>query len=84
MMVIKKSDQQEKFSYDKLGTSVQAANANTGEHIDIELFLAEFQNLVVDKEFITVGQINVVVYGLLYSKNAMQTLANYAEYKKYD
>lgn len=83
MDVIKKSDEQEKFSYEKLAGSIQAANEDTGEPLDVELVIAEFQNLVVDREFITTGQINVIVYGLLYSKNAPDTLKNYAEYKKY-
>lgn len=84
MDVMKKNDVQEKFSYEKLAGSIQAANDDTGEALDIELLVAEFQNIVADKEFITTGQINVIVYGLLFSKRTMQTLKNYAEYKKYD
>ena len=83
MIVIKKSDEEEKFSFEKLSGSIRAANEGTDESFDIELLLAEFQNLVVDNEYITTGQINVIVYGLLYSKNAMQTLKNYAEFRKY-
>lgn len=84
MFVIKKSDQEEKFSYEKLTHSIQAANAGTDESIDIELLAAEFQNIVADSEYVTTGQINIIVYGLLYSKNAMKTLKNYAEHKKYE
>lgn len=84
MDVVKKDDQQEKFSFEKLGRSIQAANAETQEPLDIALLLAEFQNLVVDKEFITTGQINVIVYGLLYSKNALETLERYSGFKKYE
>ncbi|NLW80007.1 MAG: hypothetical protein GXY32_11455 [Ruminococcaceae bacterium] len=84
MIVVKKSDAEEKFSFEKLGKSIQAANADTNEPLDIPLLFAEFQNIVADNEYITTGQINVVVYGLLYSKNAMQTLKNYADFKKYE
>ncbi|MFV0414361.1 MAG: ATP cone domain-containing protein [Oscillospiraceae bacterium] len=82
MVVIKKTDQQENFSYEKLANSVRAANAETGEPLDVELLLMEFQNLVANNDYVTTGQINVIVYGLLYAKNALQTLKNYAEYKK--
>lgn len=81
MYVIKKSDEKEKFTYEKLSRSIQAANENTGEDIDIALLLAEFMNIVVDKSDVTTGQINVIVYGLLFSKGALKTLKNYAEYK---
>lgn len=89
MVVIKKSDQQEKFSYEKLARSVASANeeanaADAGEALDVELLIAEFQNIVADKEYITTGQINIIVYGLLFSKGALQTLKNYAGFKQYD
>lgn len=84
MIVVKKSDAEEKFSFEKLGASIQSANADTNEPIDVTLLLAEFQNIVADSEYITTGQINVIVYGLLYSKDATQTLKNYAEFKKYE
>lgn len=83
MVVIKKSDVEEKFSIDKLAASIRAANADTDDSLDIELLIAEFQSLVVNNDYITTGQINVIVYGLLFSKNALQTLKNYAEFKKY-
>lgn len=83
MMVLKKSKEEEKFSYEKLTRSILAANEGTGETLDTELLVAEFQNIVMDKEDITTGQINVIVYGLLYSKRAIKTLENYAEYKNY-
>lgn len=83
MVVIKKSDVEEKFSIDKLTASIRAASAEAGEPLDVELLLAEFQSLVVNNEYITTGQINVIVYGLLFSKNAMQTLKDYVEFKKY-
>ena len=82
MDVLKKSDQQEKFSYEKLAFSIGAANADTGEALDIELLLAEFQNIVADKEFITSGQIYVIVCGQLYAKGALNTLKKYSEYKE--
>lgn len=84
MIVIKKSDQEEKFSYEKLTFSIQTANADTDEPLDLELLVAEFQNIVADNEYITTGQINIIVYGLLYSKGAMKTLKNYADFKKYE
>ena len=84
MDVIKKSDVLEKFSYEKLTHSILVANAETGEELDVQLLVAEFQNIVADMEQITTGQINVIVYGLLYAKNALKTLENSSGYKKYD
>lgn len=80
MNVIKKSDLQEKFSYEKLAGSIQAANAEAGENLDIELLLMEFQNIAVNMDEITTGQIKILVYGLLYSKGALQTLEKYSGY----
>ena len=82
MLVFKKSDVQEEFSSDKLAHSILTANAKTEEAIDIKLLMAEFKNIVMDKEDITSGEIEVIVYGLLYSKGAVQTLESYSEYKK--
>ena len=82
MFVIKKSDEQEKFSLEKLVHSVAAANAETDESLDLDLLAAEFQNIVADMEYITTGQINIIVYGLLFSKGAMQTLQHFAGFKK--
>lgn len=84
MDVIKKSNIEEKFSYEKLANSVASANEGTDETLDVELLLTEFQNIVANNDYVTTGQINVIVYGLLYSKGAMQTLKNYAEFKKYE
>lgn len=84
MIVLKKSDVEEPFLLEKLTHSVQAANVETDETLDIELLMAEFQNIVVDMEQITTGQINVIVYGLLYSKKATKTLERYAGFKKDD
>lgn len=82
MMVVKRSDQQEKFSLEKLSISIAAANSETQEKLDIGLLLAEFQNLVVDKEYITTGQITVLVCGLLYTKGARETLEHYYDFVK--
>ncbi len=84
MTVIKKSDEAEKFSIEKLGRSILAASQEAEEPLDIELLLAEFQNIVFDSETITTGQINVIVYGLLYAKGAHKTLQCYADFGKYD
>ena len=84
MIVMKKSDEQEKFSFEKLSRSIQSANSETDEPLDIGLLLAEFQNITADMEQITTGQINVIVYGLLYAKQATKTLEQYAQFKKYD
>lgn len=84
MYVVKRSDEQEKFSFEKLIQSIRVANADTEEAVDIELLIAEFQNIVADKEYITTGQINIIVYGLLFSKGALQTLKKYAEFKQVD
>lgn len=84
MIVIKKSDQEEKFSFEKLSFSIHSANADTEEPLDIELLMAEFQNIVANNEYVTTGQINIIVYGLLYAKGATKTLQNYAEFKKYE
>ena len=82
MLVYKKSDVQEEFSADKLARSILSANSETEETIDINLIMAEFRSIVIDKEDITSGEISVIVYGLLYSKGAVQTLEKYAEHKK--
>ncbi len=84
MIVLKKSDVEEPFSYEKLILSIKAANDETDEALDIELLIAEFQNIVADMEQITTGQINVIVYGLLYAKKATQTLEHYSKFKQYD
>ncbi|MDL2327098.1 hypothetical protein LJC64_00340 [Ruminococcaceae bacterium OttesenSCG-928-A11] len=83
MVVLKKSDVEESFSAEKLAQSIRAASAEAEEPLDIELLLAEFKNIVADMEQITTGQINVIVYGLLYAKGATKTLERYASHKGY-
>lgn len=82
MVVIKASDNQEEFSFHKLNVSIKAANENTDEPLDIDLLKAEFQTILLDKEFITTGEIKVIVYGLLWKNNAVKTLKNYTDFRK--
>lgn len=82
MVVIKASDNQEEFSFHKLILSIKAANENTDEPLDIDLLKAEFQTIILDKEFVTTGEIKVIVYGLLWKNNAVQTLKNYTDFSK--
>lgn len=82
MVVIKKSNEEQPFSIEKLALSIKAANMNTDEPLDVELVVAEFRSIIVDNDYITTGQIAVVVYGLLYSKGAFKTLYNFAKYKE--
>lgn len=82
MIVIKMSREEEQFSLDKLSQSIGAAHADTEEALDIDLLVAEFQSIIVDKDFLTTGQVKAIVCGLLYVKNALQTLENYAKFFK--
>lgn len=82
MTVIKKSGRKEEFSVEKLSNSIKAANMSTDESLNITLTVAEFQQIVKGKELMTTQQIDVVVYGLLYSKGLLKTLMKYVDYDK--
>lgn len=82
MTVIKKSGQKEDFSSEKLTHSILAANAKTDEPLEVSALTAEFRQIVSGKELITTQQIDVIVYGLLYSKGLMKTLLKYVSYDK--
>ena len=82
MKVIKKSGKQEEFSVKKLLNSIRAANAGTDEPLKPALIEAEFQQIIKGKELITTQQIDIIIYGLLYSKGLAGTLENYITYEK--
>lgn len=82
MTVIKKSGKKEEFSIDKLSHSIRSANSQTDEPIKLNTFLAEFRQIVSGKDLITTQQIDVIVYGLLYSKGLLKTLISFISYDK--
>jgi len=82
MTVIKKSGKKEVFSIEKLSNSIKAANAKTDEYLEASTLTAEFRQIVSGKELITTQQIDIIVYGLLYSKGLMKTLIAYISYDK--
>ena len=82
MIVIKKTGKQEEFSLGKLSRSIRAANTGTDETGNMALLLDEFQEIVKGKKFVTVRQIDIIVYGLLYSEGLLKTLVKYITYDK--
>lgn len=80
--VIKKSGKHEEFSAEKMLASIRAANMGTEEYVDPLLLLAEFKQIVEGKELISTQHIDVIIYGLLYSKGYLKTLLKYIEYDK--
>lgn len=82
MNVIKKSGRKEEFSLEKLKHSLQAANAFTDEPLNINAVVQDFHQIVSGKDLITTHQIDIVVFGLLYAKNAVKTLLSYHSYDK--
>lgn len=82
MIVIKKSGLKEDFSIGKLQHSIKAANNKTDEIIDLSELLEIFQQILDEKTQIKTQNIDIIVYGLLYSKGYMQTLINYKSYEK--
>jgi len=82
MKVIKKSGKQEEFSVKKLLNSIRAANEGTDEPLKPTLIEAEFQQIIKGKELITTQQIDIIIYGLLYSKELFKTLDKYITYEK--
>jgi len=82
MTVIKKSGRKEEFSVEKLLHSITSANAKTDELLTINTLVAEFQQIISGKDRITTQQIDIIVYGLLYSKGLLKTLINFISYDK--
>lgn len=82
MIVIKKTGLKEDFSIGKLRHSVQAANSKTDEMLNIDTFAKNFEDIIAEKTTISTQQIDIIVYGLLYSKGHVQTLINYISYEK--
>lgn len=80
MTVIKKSGKKEAFQVEKLCHSIQSANAKTDEPLKVRTIITDFQQIVQGKELITTQQIDIIIYGLLYSKGLMQTLMTYISY----
>lgn len=84
MTVIKKSGKKEDFSPDKLSSSIKKANEKTEEAIDVDSLVADFNRIVNGKELIATKQIDIIVYGLLYSKGWLQTLVAFISYDEKD
>lgn len=84
MTVIKKSGKKEDYSPDKLSNSIKQANQRTEEEIDVHSLVSEFSRIVSGKELITTKQIDIIVYGLLYSKGLLQTLVSFISYDEKD
>lgn len=82
MTVIKKSGKHQEFSAKKILASIRAANMGTEEYVDPLLILSEFEQIVEGKELISTQHIDVIIYGLLYSKGYLKTLVRYIEYDK--
>jgi len=82
MTVVKKSGKKEEFSDGKLSNSIKSANTGTDELFNVASLIGEFQQIVHGKKLITTRQIDIIVYGLLYSKGLMQTLMKYISYDK--
>lgn len=84
MTVIKKSGKKEDYSPDKLSNSITQASQRTEEAIDVRSLVSEFNRIVSGKELITTKQIDIIVYGLLYSKGLLQTLVSFISYDEKD
>lgn len=84
MIVIKKSGKKEEFAVEKLTQSLKYANQRTEEELDIAALEAEFNRIVDEKTLITTKQIDIIIYGLLYSKGLLQTLVSYISYDEKD
>lgn len=84
MTVIKKSGKKEEFSSDKLSNSIKNANQRTEEVLDFDALVHEFSRIVSGKALITTKQIDIIVYGLLYSKGFLQTLVSFISYDEKD
>lgn len=85
MTIIKKSGKKEQFSIEKLSNSIAAASSEANEPLnesDLKIIISEFNQLVQGKNFITTGQIDVIVNGILYSKGFFGVLERYVSYKK--
>lgn len=84
MTVIKKSGKKEEFSPEKLANSLTHAGKDAAQEIDAKSLLLEFGRLVEGKKLITTRQIDIIVYGLLYSQKLTATLEAYTSYDKRD
>lgn len=82
MTVVKRSGKHEEYSTNKLANSIRSANEGTGEPLKVTFLLSEFEQIVKGKELISTQQIDIIIYGLLYSKGLLQTLDNYISYDK--
>lgn len=82
MTVIKKSGKKESFSAEKLSHSIQSANLSTDEPLNLPMMIVEFQQIVKGKDLMTTQQIDIIVYGLLYSKGLLKTLMQFVAYDK--
>lgn len=83
MTIIKKSGRKEEYSAEKLSNSIAAASDEAREPLnesDLKLIITEFNQIISGKELMTTQQIDVIVSGLLYSKNRRKTLEQYMSY----
>ena len=80
MTVIKKAGHKEEFSPEKLSNSLHLANQNTDEQIDVNSLSVDFYRIVEGKAFITTEQIDIIIFGLLYSQGFQKTLSSYISY----
>jgi len=82
MTVVKRSGKHEEFSTNKLANSIRAANEETDEPLKATFLVSEFEQIIKGKELITTQQIDIIIYGLLYSKGLLKTLNRYISYDK--
>lgn len=84
MKVVKKSGKVEEYLPGKLADSVRKANEKTEEVIDVDGLLRDFARIAEGKEHISTGDIDIITYGLLYSKGFHQTLLTYISFDEKD
>lgn len=82
MTVIKKSGKKEEFLVEKWSNSIKTANIKTEEPLEISNLRTDFLQIVRGKRLITTQQIDIITYGLLYSKGLLKTLIQYISYDK--
>jgi len=82
MTVVKRSGNHEEYSSKKLANSIRAANQDSGEPLKATFLVSELEQILSGKELITTQQIDIIIYGLLYSKGLVKTLEQYISYDK--
>lgn len=84
MKVVKKSGKVEEYTPGKLADSVRKANEKTKEVVDVDGLIRDFSRIVEGKEHIATLDIDIITYGLLYSKGLHQTLLTYISFDEKD